>query len=113
MYGIVGWLSHVIIATIYVTASKKDNNVYIHIGTGVVDASTRYVNRTRQMSYSPDSCANGDTPLGFQCITMPNPEETNDINDFPCYTVENVSGRHIGVLVSKLNICTMLVVAIN
>lgn len=78
--------------------------MYIHIATGVVDASSRYINRTRQMSYSSDSCANGDTPLGFQCITMPNPEETRNINHFPCYRVENVSGRHIEVLVSKLNI---------
>ena len=87
--------------------------VFIYIATAVVDASTRYVNRTRKMSYSRDSCANGDTPLGFECITMPNPEESRDINRFPCYTVENVSGRHIEVLVSKVNICAILVVYIK
>ena len=41
-----------------------------------------------------------DTPLGFQCVEMTYPEDTMDINDYPCRTVDNVAGRHIEVLVS-------------
>ena len=44
----------------------------------------------------------GGTPLGFQCISMTYPEFTMDIDDYPCYRVNDVSGRHIEVLVSKL-----------
>ena len=46
----------------------------------------------------------GGTPLGFQCISMTYPELTMDINRYPCYTVYNVTGRHIKVLVSELDI---------
>ena len=70
--------------------------------TSVVDASILYVNQTRETN-PIYSCAAGDTPLGYQCITLPNPEEVRDINLFPCLRVENVAGRHIEVLVSNLH----------
>ena len=46
----------------------------------------------------------GGTPLGFQCINMTYPGLTMDITQYPCYTLYNVSRRHIEVLVSKLDI---------
>ena len=71
----------------------------VAIASTVADAScTTYVNKTREMNASY-SCAAGDTPLGFQCITMTYPERTTDINDYPCFTVGNVAGRHIEVIV--------------
>ena len=71
----------------------------------VVDAQcsvTYNFSKPMQMN-SEFSCAAGDTPLGFECITMTYPELTTDINDYPCFIVNNVTGRHIEVLVSELN----------
>jgi len=69
--------------------------------TAQVPGNEVYMENPTEMS--PDySCADGDTPLGFQCISMTYPELTTDINDYPCFTVNNVTGRHIEVLVSEL-----------
>ena len=50
---------------------------------------------------TPDNTSGG-TPLGFQCTEMTYPELTTDINEYPHFRVNNVSGRHIEVLVSEL-----------
>ena len=62
---------------------------------------TPYVNQTMQMiPANGRSFRCGETPLGFQCETMTYPELTTDINDYPCFTLSDVQGRHIEVLVS-------------
>ena len=50
---------------------------------------------------TPDSTSGG-TPLGFQCTEMTYPELTTDINEYPYFIVNGVSGRYIEVLVSEL-----------
>ena len=60
-----------------------------------------YVNRTMQMEPADGRrfrC--GETPLGFECETMTYPELTTNINEYPCFIVSNVQGKHIEVLVS-------------
>ena len=66
-----------------------------------VDATRSGIYRNRTRETDPMySCPDGDTPLGFQCISMTYPELTTNIDKYPCYTVENVAGRYIEVLVS-------------
>ena len=72
------------------------------MAVAMADACPTYNFNTPIQRLSNFSCAAGDTPLGFQCITMTYPELTTDINEYPCFTVEapNIDGRHIEVLVS-------------
>ena len=76
----------------------------LHIGTDACDA---YESQPMQM-FTNYTCTlndtSGGTPLGFQCISMTYPGLTMDINQYPCYTVYNVTGRHVEVLVSELDI---------
>ena len=71
----------------------------------MVDGCDVYQSQPKDMSAdytcTPDSTSGG-TPLGFQCTEMTYPELTTDINNYPCFTVNGVSGRHIEVLVSEL-----------
>ena len=67
----------------------------------VIADQVTYMENPTEMS--PDySCAARDTPLGFQCIMMTSPGLTTDINDYPCFIVNDVTGRYIEVLVSEL-----------
>ena len=77
--------------------------IFMAVASTVVDACSDYNFNTPMQNNSNFSCAAGDTPLGFQCIEMTYRELTTDINKYPCFTVNNVSGRHIEVLVSALN----------
>ena len=93
-------------------------HAWLYFPTTMIVASTvvnaqcdPYVVQPRQ-NFTNYTCTIGDTsggtPLGFQCIEMTYPEFTADINDYPCRTVNDVAGRHIEVLVSKLNISCWL-----
>ena len=79
------------------------------VSTMVDACSVIYNFGTPRQTNSEFSCAAGDTPLGFHCITMTYPELTTDINEYPCFEVKNVNGRHIEVLVSKLSMEPMVV----
>ena len=89
------------------------------VASTVVDAQCPvYVEQPMQMferynfTCTPDDTSGG-TPLGFQCIEMTYPELTMDINEYPCFTVNDVAGRHIEVLVSKLDMGPMLFIQCN
>ena len=102
----INWLSHTI-ALPYRICNKVIMLyllIFMAVASTVVDACSDVYNfSTPVQRLSNFSCAAGDTPLGFQCIEMTYPEFTTDINKYPCFTVNNVSGRHIEVLVSALN----------
>ena len=80
--------------------------IYSHSSVGA-DVCDTYESQPMQ-NFTNFTCApndtSGGTPLGFQCISMTYPELTMDINRYPCYTVYNVTGRHIEVLVSELDV---------
>ena len=87
------------------------SHFYIVVST-VIDACDTYWPLPLQ-NFTDYTCTirdtSGGTPLGFKCIEMTYPELTMNIDDYPCYTVNNVAGRHIEVLVSKLDMDPMLI----
>lgn len=76
---------------------------FMVVASTAVDACMEYNFNKPIQRNSMFSCVPEDTPLGFECITMTYPELTQDIDNYPCFTVNNVSGRHIEVLVSELS----------
>ena len=89
----------------------RDYLTFMSAALTVVDAQCPVYMTQPIQNFTNFTCtirdASGGTPLGFQCIEMTYPELTMDIDDYPCYTVNDVAGRHIEVLVSKLDMDPM------